>query len=336
MLKDDALRREEHEAIRNKVGYYDFTHQLLEVTGKDAEEFLNWIYVGKINTTPIDKARYTTMLNEQGEIIDDVIIFRLDEKRFRISTLFINELIAWFDAHKGNYEVRYENITEENAMYAVQGPNSRELLNRVFDRPIDKKCKFFNMGRRSIQGIPVSVVRGGFTGELGFELYVYPRYKDMIEEELEKAGADLGIKKITTDVIIGSIPAEKGYVLMSDIAGTNPYEVGFGWTVAMDTDFIGKQATEKVLDEGGKHQLLGFEINPDFEVEPEEEIRFNGTPVGKVTKFAYGYTVEKAIGYALVNNSVAIGDEVTIGNREIPATLVEREWYDIEDTRPRS
>ncbi len=89
MLKEDALRRREHNAIREQVGYYDFTHQLLEVCGKDAAAFLDMIYVNSIATAQIGAAKYTTMLNPQGQILDDVIVFRMEDNLFRISTLYV-------------------------------------------------------------------------------------------------------------------------------------------------------------------------------------------------------------------------------------------------------
>ena len=333
-LKNDELRRAEHNAVRNNVGYYDFTHQLLEVKGKDAAAFLDMIYVNSIAKTKVGSAKYTTMLNPEGQILDDVIVFRLGEELFRVSTLYINELIAWLDKNKGDYEVEYRDITAENTMFAVQGPKSRALLNRILANNIDDLA-FYSIADNKIGDAFVRIARSGFTGELGFEIYCAPAVAADIEAVLVKNGADLGLTKITTDVIIGSLPREKGFVLMQDVGGANPYEVGFGWTVAMSKDFIGKEATAKLREEGAKRQLLGFELLEDAEVALGDAVVVNGQQVGKVTSFTYGYTCEKYIGYSLVSAPAKVGDAAEIGKNKVKATLVDRVWYDAEGLRVR-
>ena len=334
MLKEDALRRREHNAIREQVGYYDFTHQLLEVCGKDAAAFLDMIYVNSIATAQIGTAKYTTMLNPQGQILDDVIVFRMEDNLFRISTLYINELIAWLDQHKEGWEVSYRDITSENTMFAVQGPNSRALLNLVLEKSVND-LQYYTIRENKIGSADVFVARSGFTGELGYEIYCAPSDAAMIEQALVKNGQDLGLMNITTDVIIGSLPREKGYVLMQDLQGANPYEVGFGWTVAKDKNYIGKEATDALRNEGITRQLLGFELLQDTEVTNGDAVVLNGREVGKVTSCTYGYTCEKFIGFSLVNAPARVGDRVEIGENKVPALLVNRMWYDETNARVR-
>ena len=334
MLKNDELRRSEHNAVRNNAGYYDFTHQLLEVTGEDAPAFLDRLYVNAIGTSKIGTAKYTTMLNNDGQIIDDVIVFRIDEKVFHISTLYINELIAWMDKNREGFNVEYKDITPVTTMYAVQGPESRKLLNRFLAENIDD-LPFYGIRSNKIGDTDVRVARSGFTGELGYEIYCTPEKSSLIEAALVENGKDLGLVKITTDIIIGSLPREKGYVLMSDIGGANPYEVGFGWTVSKKKDFIGKAATDALLAEGIKRELLGFELEEEAEVNPEDKVYLNGECVGKVTCFTYGYTVEKYIGFAMISAPAKVGDKVEIGEQHVKAAVVERVWYDKENARTR-
>lgn len=334
MLKNDSLRRSEHTAVREKVGYYDFTHRMLEVTGKDAAEFLDRIYVNSIATAKVGTAKYTTMLNHQGHILDDVIVFRMGEEEFRVSTLFIDELLAWLDQHRDGYEVAYRDITAENTMFAVQGPNSRTLLNRVLADPIDTLA-FYAIAAGKIGDTDVWIARSGFTGELGFEIYCDPADAARIEETLVASGGDLGLTKITTDVIIGSLPGEKGYVLMQDLQGANPYEVGFGWTVGKNKDYIGREATEKIRREGAQRQLLGFELVEEAEVSSGDPVVVHGQVVGTVTSCTYGYTCEKFIGYALICAPAKVGDAAEIGADRVKAVLVDRIWYDKDSTRIR-
>lgn len=332
MRKNDTNLRREHEAIRNEVGFYDFTHQLLEVRGKDAGSFLDKMFVNSIGKTKEGKAVYTTMLNEDGIIIDDVIVFHVKEGVYWISTLYINELIEWFDNYKADNRVRYKDITSENTMFAVQGPNSKHVLNDILKKKVDA-MSFFSIKDNMIGDIPVKIARAGYTGELGYEIYCDPKFNDLVIQELLEKGEPYGIVEIETDVILNSIPREKGFVLMSDLEGTNPLEVDFDWTVDWSTDFIGKDKLEKVKSQGPKHNLLGFTLEDDAaEINAGDRVSINGEDIGKVTLFTYGYTVEKNIGFALVETSKAkVGDTVKING--IDASLTERVFYDVDGNR---
>ena len=120
---------------------------------------------------------------------------------------------------------------------------------------------------------------------------------------------------------------------MQDIGGANPYEVGLGWSVGKDKDYIGKEATEHLIDNGAKRHLIGFELTQDTEIEVGSPIFADNEEIGKVTSFTYGYTCEKYIGYTLVPITFTPGVEVEIGDDHIKATLTNRIWYDKENAR---
>lgn len=333
MLKDDLKKRKEHEAIRNSVGWYIFTHKLVEVAGSDSQTFLDMIYPNAIGKAKVGDAKYTTMLNEDGIVIDDVIIFRVEETKYWISTLYVDELLSWFDKYKAGYDINYKNITSAIDMYAIQGPNSRELLNRIVKANIND-LKFFSIVDNKIDNEFVRVARMGYTGELGYEIMVDSHHRELVEKKLIEHGKDLGAVQVSElDVIIGSIPTEKGYILMSDIASTNPYEVELGYSIDWDKDFIGKEAIKKAVENINRN-LFGFEVEDDnANIEANTPILKDGVEVGIATRFTYGYTIEKAIGYALVDKfKVKIGDEVTINGYK--AKICDRGWYDMSNSRP--
>lgn len=331
--KKDSIAAQEHRAVRNAVGYYDFTHKLLEVRGADARRFLDRMFVSSISKARVGQAKYTTMLNENGDIIDDVIVFRIKEDEYWVSTLYIHELIAWFDAHKEREKVSYREITKTTTMYAVQGPYSRKVLNKMLANDISSQ-KYFTIEENRIGSVPVRIARSGYTGELGYEIYCNPRDAAMIEEKLEICGREYGIRKITTDVIVTSLPREKGFVLMSDLEGCNPLEVGFERTIDWNKDFIGRVALERVRGKGIKRNLLGFTLEDDADIHPGVIVKKNGEVVGRVTMYTYGYTVEKNIGYALVDCEKArAGDSVRIEDSR--AVLCDRMFYDPENRRIR-
>ena len=335
MRKNDFTLRKDHETIRNNVGFYVFTHQILEVNGKDATKFLDYIFLNTIHNTKLDGAKYTTMLNEDGIIIDDVIVFRLEENLYWVSTLYIIEMIQWFDKHKADYDIEYRNVTKDVAMWAVQGPDSRNVLNKILEYKLDD-MKFFDFKKNKLDNIDIKVSRSGFTGELGYELYFEPRYGDIVRKELFEKGAEFNIEEIKSDVILTSIPGEKGYILMSDLQGLNPFEAGFAWSVHLDKDFIGKEALEKITVEDAKQRLLGYTTEEEVDINPGALVKVNGKEVGKVTKATYGYTIEKYFGYIVLDKEYAnIGENIDIvdGDKVIKAIVTDRIFYDIDDKR---
>ncbi len=341
MLKNDASARAQHEAVRNAVGWYYFTHRLLEVTGADATAFLDKIFVNPIAKTKVGGAKYTTMLNEDGIIIDDVIVFHMEENKYWISTLYMKELIAWFDALKGVSIVEYKDITSITDMYAVQGPKSKDLLNAFLAEKVDDQ-KYFTIRDNKIGNVPVKIARGGYTGEWGYEIYVAPENKGLVESKLAECGKAFGAVQVTEfQVMSWTLPSEKGYALISDIGGISPFEAGFDDAIDWSKDFIGKSALEKIKAEGPKRLLLGFIVDDDAaHIEARNRgsagaaVMVNGEEVGRVTKFTYSYTIGKSIGFALVDSAkVKVGDKAIING--YGATLTDRTWYDAENKRPR-
>jgi len=340
MLINDAGTRTQHEAIRNGVGWYDWTHKLLEITGADSIAFLDRIFPNPIAKIKVGGARYTTMLDEDGIIIDDVIVFRLEENKYWVSTLYMKELIAWFDAHKSESKVECKDITGVTLMYAVQGPKSKDLVNSFLAEKVDD-MKFFTIEDNKIDDVPVKVARGGYTGEFGYEIYVAPEKRELIEAKLTESGKAFGAVQVTEfQVMAWTLASEKGFNLMSDLGGTNPFEVGLDGAIDWSKDFIGKQALEKVKTEGPKRQLLGFTVDDDLaHIEAKNRgsggaaVVVNGKEVGRVTKFVYSYTLGKSIGFALIDKAKArVGDRAAISG--YGATLTDRIWYDAEFKRP--
>ncbi|WP_202710244.1 aminomethyltransferase family protein [Sporosalibacterium faouarense] len=333
VYKDDAMKRAQHEAVRNSVGWYHFTHQLLEVTGDDATAFLDKMFPKPIASIKIGRARYTTMLNEDGLIIDDVVIFRIEEDKYWVSTLFVNKMISWFNAHKVEEVVEYKDITSNMDMYAVQGPKSKELLNNILANKIDDQ-KFFSIKDNKIDDIPIKVSRAGFSGEkLGYEIYVAPENVELVRSKLTEYGKELGAMQVTEfQVMVWTLPTEKGFYLMCDIGGRNPFEVGLERGIDWDKDFIGKNALEKVKEQGPKYNMLGFIVDDDEAMieardkgGPGAAVMVEGEEVGRVTKFTYGYTVGKSIGYALIDSTKAkIGDKVIMNG--FTSTLTDKSF----------
>lgn len=338
LFRDDATARAQHNAVRDNVGWYRWTHDLLEVSGSDAMIFLDYIYANSIMKTKIGKSKYTTMLDENGGIIDDVIVMHMKEDYFWISTLYLPELVEWIESKKGNYNIEYRDITSEKDMYAVQGPNSRKLLNKITKSTVDE-LKYFSIMSNSVGGALVTIHRSGFTGELGFEIFCDKEDSDTVNKALQVAGSELDAVNLDVlEVYVRGLPGEKGYVLRQDLLGLTPFEADMGWAVDMSKDFIGKAALVKNKEGGPRRQLAGIEFDTSSynDIDQCDSIKINGINVGYVTAAMYGYTIDKNIGYAVVDRKKApVGSKVLVGSNNVPARIVNRSWYDTENKRPR-
>ena len=325
LYQDESLRAQ-HNAVRNNIGWYDFTHRVAEVEGPDALAFLNKMYVVNLEKQGVGKAKYTTMLDEDGWICDDVIIFRLEENKYWVSTLYMKDLLMRYGWYAGDYDVTYRDITEEWRMYSVQGPNSMKLVNAVVNDPVDE-LKFFNIRGNGLGDIPMKVARSGYTGEkFGYELYIPIEHAAELEEKLASEGEKLGAVKVTEiDVMAMTLAAEAGYYLMLDLRRLTPFEAGFEGTIDWKKDFVGKKAARKIRKIAPKKRLVGIEI-PDYDAviyggPHGAVVEKDGKAVGRITKFTYGYTVEKNIGYAVIDEPYTeIGTKLSANGYEIIVT----------------
>lgn len=329
LFKDDKAARAQHQAVRENAGWYRWTHDLVEVRGKDAEKFLDRLFVGAITRTPAGRTKYTTMLNEDGKIIDDTIVMHMEEDCYWVSTLYAPQFIKWADAHKDGTAVSCEDITKNVDMYAVQGPKSLEIMNSLLATPVDG-MKRFAVADNQIEDVAVHIHRSGFTGELGYEVYCRIEDTQAVEDAIRVACERFSAPELTIlEVYVRSLPVEKGFALRQDMYGLTPYECGLDWSVSLDKDFIGKEALVKAKEEGPKYKLVGLEyLAESYEDIAQKEIVYRyGVPCGFVRAAIYGYTVEKNIGFAVIEAKKAVvGERVTVGSNESPAVITEKCW----------
>ena len=329
LFKEDEVARAEAMAVRQNAGWYRWTHDLVQVGGADAERFLDWMLVNRIAGTPEGRGKYTTMLDEHGQIIDDLVAFNRGGGIWWLSTLYGPHAVRWFDAHKQGFDVTYEDVTQEWDMYAVQGPNSAKVMAALLNEPVDE-LKRFQIVDRLVGETPVVVDRGGFTGELGFELYCKRADSAAMADAIARAAGEFDAPRLTTlEVYVRSLPMEKGMALRQDYKGLTPYEANLGWSVHMDKDFFGKEALAAAHAQGERRAFVGLEIEREsYEDIAQKEIVYKrGVPVGYTPAFIYGYTVDKNIGFGVVDaRKCPLGTRVTIGCNDSPAVVVEPKW----------
>lgn len=333
----DEWKRSEHMAVRENVGYYLFTHQLMEVTGDDATAFLDYLCPNDIASLQVGRDRYTTMLNEQGEIIDDIVIMRKGDDEYWVSTLYATKADDWFYYKSDDFDVDYEEVTEDWHMFSVQGPNSPAVMNKLVEGGVDD-LKFFSFKEATIGSVDVLVNRGGFTGErFGYEVYCEVDDADAIQDAIDEAVKEQGGKEITEfQVFAWTLPTEAGFYYMRDLAHTNPFEVGLDKGINWDKDFIGKDALLKIKEEGPAREMLGFEVcdaNEDFYIRakqyggPGEPVFVDGEEeeIGRVSKLVYSYLKDVNNGYILARKgALKVGDTLKIHGYD--CVITERKW----------
>ena len=337
IFKDDEWKRSEHMAVRECVGYYLFTHQLMEVTGPDACKFLDYVFPNNIEKLAVGRDRYTTMLNDEGEIIDDVVVMRMEEDKYWVSTLYGTKCDDWFYYHSENYDVETYEITEDWHMFSVQGPKSKEVMNKILENGVED-LKFFQNRQDTINGIDVIINRGGFTGEkFGYEVYCSPDDADAVQDVIDAAVKEAGGKEITEfQVFAWTLPTEAGFYYMRDLNHTNPFEVGLEKNINWDKEFIGKEALLKIKENGPEREMVGFEVcdeNPNFYIRakqyggPGEPVFIDGEEeeIGRVSKLVYSYVKDVNNGYILAKkDKLHIGDKIKIHGYD--CVITEKNW----------
>ncbi len=337
IFKDDDWKRREHMAVRENVGYYLFTHQLMEVTGPDAGKFLDWICPNRIDNLRVGRDRYTTILNEKGEIIDDVVVMRMDEEKYWVSTLYATNLDDWIYFHSDDYDIDSSEITEDWHMFSIQGPKSKDVMNKLIEGGVEE-LKFFANCSAKMNDIDVIINRGGFTGEkLGYEVYCSADDADAVQDLIDAAVKEAGGMELTEfQVFAWTLPTEAGFYYMRDLAHTNPFEVGLEKNINWDKEFIGKEALLKVKENGPEREMVGFIVtdpNENFYIRskqyggPGEPVFIDGEEeeIGRVSKLVYSYVKNVNNGYILAKkDKLHIGDKIMIHGYE--CTITEKNW----------
>ncbi len=325
LFKEDRRARRDAETIRKSVGWYMWTHDLVEVTGPDALALLQKLFVSDLSKVPAGRTKYTAMLNEDGEILDDVIVMHMRDGVYWVSSLYGPRFIDWAGAHADGQDVQIRLITYEHDMIAVQGPETPAAMERLVGDAASG-MKRFAVREAKIGDAPVWLHRSGFTGENGFEIYCAPEQTPQVKEAVSAAVEAAGGQQIyTLEVYVRSVPMEKGFALKQDYKHMSPFECGLGWTVSEEKDFIGKEAALKIK-ESPRFQMVGLEFERESteDISIWEKVYLYGVEVGRCAQAIYGYTVDKNIGFANIRAGIPEGTRVTVGPNGSPAVVVSK------------
>ena len=339
---------DEHRATREAAGLYDVYYQgPLDVKGPGATALLQRLLVNDIERIGDGGVLYSSMCDEQGGMLDDMTVYRLSSEHYWIiSTPSRAALIeAWVTDHARGIGAYVTNCVSGTAYLSLQGPKSREILNRLTDADLSTAAfPYFSFIQTVVAEVPMLVSRTGYSGELGYELY-YPRdYAEHVWDSLLVAGSDDGLKPCGLGAL-RSIRIEKKYPLYGlDLTdGNTPYEAGLGWTVRLGKgEFVGRDALARQKEQGIARQLVGIEmVGLEFLPSPGDAILSDGREVGRVTSADRGFHLGKSLAMGYVEKSVAeSGAQVTVTSastgEDYAGTVHIRAFYDPEMTRAKA
>ena len=305
------------------------TERQVEITGPDAFAFTNALIVRDLHRCPVGFCRYAPVTAADGGIVNDPVLLRLAEDHFWLSCSD-SDLLLWAMGVAVHAGLDVQIGEPDVSPVQIQGPRSTGVIEALFGDQV--QLDPFELVRTELDGMPVVVTRTGWSGELGYEIFLCDeRYGDALWERVLAAGAPFGIA-VTGPSDINRV--EAGIIAYrSDMdLGTNPFEVGLGRLVALDTpdDFIGKQALRRIRDEGVQRSLVGVEILGEPLADPFEArwpVTAGGAAIGAVTVAVHSPRLGKNIGYAMVgagHSAPGTRLEVHAPSGEMPAIVVEK------------
>ena len=338
---------EEHQAVRNNVGVFDISHMgQFIVDGADGRDWLNWILTNNVDKLDVGMGQYTFLLNDRGGIIDDLIVYRIDEQKYLlvVNAARADEDFAWLQDHlkagralnrPGGETAASCNLTSRSAGFgavAIQGPRTVALFHALFGKHIELAA------RNHIVDVPfdttsVSVARTGYTGEDGIEVFFPANDAVKFWSAVLERGKPLGIRPCGLGAR-DTLRLEMCYPLNgSDLSPErNPIEAGLGFFVDLTKpDFVGRDALLKTKEFGPREKLVPFRMKEKGPPpRPHYAVFSNGERIGEVTSGTLSPSLNWGIGMAYVSSAHAkIGAEIDIEIRtqKFPATVEKKPLY---------
>jgi len=300
--------RAEHLAVRAGCGVFDLSHMAeLDVTGPGAAALLDAVLVGDIGAMEIGRARYTMMCADDGGVVDDLVVYRLGADRFFVVANAANrfEVAPRLEAAAAGTDASVADVTADWALIAVQGPTSPELTAAVVAEPI-AELRYYRVLPSQIDGVDGLVARTGYTGELGYELYVPAAAARSLWDRLLASGAAQPIGLAARD----SLRLEAGMPLYGHELdrSTTPYDAGLGSVVALGKQaaFTGREALAARSQAAPTRALVGLVSDGRRPLRAGHRVvGADGAPVGAVTSGVRSPTLDETIAMAYVTPAVA-------------------------------
>jgi aminomethyltransferase len=261
----------EYYAIRNNAGLIDISPLYkYEVAGPDAMHLLNRVMTRDIGKCRVGQVMYSPWCDERGKVIDDGTVARLDESRFRVTAADPN--LRWFEDVGYGLEASVVDVSQDLAALALQGPRSREILEELVKGIDFVGLNYFYLAHGEVEDFPITITRTGYTGDLGYELWVRPEFALRLWDCLMDRGFKYGmlpagiialdIARIEAGLLLIEVDYISSRKAIIPAQESSPYEIGLDWTVKLDRgDFIGRKALVDEHARGSKWRFVGLQID---------------------------------------------------------------------------
>ena len=324
---------EEHNAVRNGVGLFDISHMgRLRFSGPQACDLLDRLVTNDVAGLAVGDVRYALCTNEQGGILDDVLVYRFPNDYLMVCNASNRDkLLSWIGFHSGDFTADVEDQTVTQVMIAVQGPQAINTLKSLVPAEVLEQG-YYQAMRSTCCGEPAIISRTGYTGEDGFEVIASADRADHLWDQILRAGESAGIISAglgcrDTLRLEAGMPLY-GHELDESI---DPYTAGLGFGVKLNAaDFIGKDAVTQSRENSNRKKRVGLELEGKRIARQGAVIEFDGQPCGGVTSGTFSPTLQKtiAMGYVAPEQAqVGTTLQVDIRGTKIPAVVVRLPFY---------
>jgi aminomethyltransferase len=351
----------EYTAFRQSAGLLDVTPLFkYEIRGPDAATFLSRVTVRNIAKLKPGRVTYCCWCDEHGKLVDDGTVACLEENVYRLSAA--EPTYYWLERLARGYQVEVKDTTRDTACLALQGPTSRAILSACSDANMDH-LKFFGLTSATLDGAKVQISRTGYTGDLGFEIWMENKDALPVWDALIDAGRPYDILPVGLEAL-DMARIEAGFILLGvdyfsaphcilESRKSTPYEMGLDWTIQLDrSKFIGQAALANEKKEGSIWQLVGVEFDwvqiealydsyglppdiPPHACRSALPIYCEGEQVGQITSNTWSPILKKYIGlgsvrtpFSKIGQVLDVEHTVEYERRTVEATVVPRPFYD--------
>ena len=290
----------EYNAVRNNAGIFDVSHMgEIFISGKDSQKLLSKLTVNNLNKVTINQAQYTAICNNNGGVIDDIILYKLSEYDFLLIVNASNliRVYNWF-LENNNYDCKVNDLTKDYSLLALQGPESRNILQKILNKNIE--IEFYYHNKYQFYSEEILVSRTGYTGELGYEILGNHDVINKIWDEF------INNKVIPCGLAVRDVlRLEMKYCLYGNDINEQitPIEAGLKWIVNNKEDYIGKDVIESQIYNGVKEKLICIKMIDKSIPRTGYEIFYNNEKIGKISSGTFSINLKSGIAMAYIKAS---------------------------------